>query len=74
MTDGFSLRERGALLLGRLAAAATQRLGRGGGTALPGLVATRAAPGLTAALARRAAWYDSPTALPQFGRWGAGGG
>ena len=53
-TDGLSLRERGALLLGRLAATATQRLGRGGGTALPGLVATRAAPGLTAALARRA--------------------
>ncbi len=45
-----TLRERGALLLGRAAGAATRRLGRGGGTALPGLVATTLAPDLVAAL------------------------
>ena len=46
------LRERGALLLGRVAAVATRRLGRGGGTALPGLVASKLAPGLVEALSR----------------------
>lgn len=44
-------RERGALLLGHAAGAAAQRLGRGGGSALPGLVAARVAPGLLRALA-----------------------
>ena len=52
MSEG--LRTRAALLAGRVAAEASQRLGRGGGTALPGLVATRIAPGLTAQLAQRA--------------------
>ena len=52
MSDGLGLRERGALLLGRAAGRVTRRLGRGGGTALPGLIATRLAPDLTAALAR----------------------
>jgi len=46
-----SLRERGALLLGRATGAATRRLGRGGGTALPGLVAGAVAPGLIESLA-----------------------
>jgi UDP-N-acetylmuramyl tripeptide synthase len=45
-----SLQERGALLLGRAAGTAARRLGRGGGTALPGLVATTLAPDLVAAL------------------------
>ncbi len=40
------LRARVALLLGSAAATATRRLGRGGGTALPGLVASAVAPGL----------------------------
>ena len=44
-------RDRAAIALGRLAGAAARRLGRGGGTALPGLVATRLSPGLTARLA-----------------------
>jgi len=41
-----------ALLTGRLAGEATRRLGRGGGTALPGLVAGRLAPDLIEALGR----------------------
>jgi UDP-N-acetylmuramyl tripeptide synthase len=45
------LRERGALLLGRGAGEAVRRLGRGGGTALPGLVASRVAPRLLEACA-----------------------
>jgi UDP-N-acetylmuramyl tripeptide synthase len=45
-----TFRERGALLLGRAAGAATRRLGRGGGTALPGLVAATLAPSLVEAL------------------------
>lgn len=48
------LRLRAALLAGRLAAAASRGLGRGGGTALPGLVVARIAPDAAAALARRA--------------------
>ena len=47
-----SLRERSAVLIGRVAGAATRRLGRGGGTALPGLVASRIAPGLLSTFAR----------------------
>ena len=39
-------RQRGALLLGRAAAQASRRLHRGGGTALPGVVATSFAPDL----------------------------
>ncbi len=48
-----SPRERVALAAGRLAGEATRRLGRGGGTALPGLVAGTLAPGLVEALARQ---------------------
>lgn len=47
-----SLRERSALLIGRAAGATTRRLGRGGGTALPGLIAARLAPDLLATFAR----------------------
>ena len=54
MASGLGMRAQAALLLGRLAGLATRRLGRGGGTALPGLVATRLAPELTAQLARQA--------------------
>ena len=43
-------RERAALLLGRAAASASRRLGRGGGTALPGLVAGAVAPELLGTL------------------------
>ena len=42
----LTTRQRGALLLGRAAAGASRRLGRGGGTALPGLLAAAAAPRL----------------------------
>ena len=45
-----SLQERGALLLGRAAGTAARRLGQGGGTALPGLIAATLAPDLVAAL------------------------
>ncbi|MDP6605094.1 MAG: MurT ligase domain-containing protein [Dehalococcoidia bacterium] len=45
-----TLRERGALLAGRGAGEAVRRLGRGGGTALPGLIAGALAPGLVEAL------------------------
>lgn len=51
--DGPGLRERGALLLGRAAGVATRRLGRGGGTALPGLIASTLAPELVEALGRQ---------------------
>jgi UDP-N-acetylmuramyl tripeptide synthase len=50
---GIGIRERGALLLGRGAGEAVRRLGRGGGTALPGLVAGTLAPGLLEACARQ---------------------
>lgn len=50
---GVGIRERGALLLGRGAGEAVRRLGRGGGTALPGLVAGTLAPGLLEACARQ---------------------
>ena len=46
-----SWRTRAALIAGRGASLATRRLGRGGGTALPGLVAGALAPGLLEELA-----------------------
>ncbi|MEX2031967.1 MAG: Mur ligase family protein, partial [Dehalococcoidia bacterium] len=46
------LQRRAALIAGRVAGEATRRLGRGGGTALPGLVAATLAPGLVEALGR----------------------
>ena len=46
-----SLRDRAALLAGRVAAASARRLGRGGGTALPGLVAGAIAADLVRSLA-----------------------
>ena len=46
MARSPGLRARAALLLGSVAAIATRRLGRGGGTALPGLVAAAVAAGL----------------------------
>ena len=52
MTGRLGPRDRAAVLLGSLAGQAARRLGRGGGTALPGLVATTVAPGVTARLAR----------------------
>ncbi|MXZ47551.1 MAG: DUF1727 domain-containing protein [Chloroflexi bacterium] len=52
MTGRLGPRDRAAVLLGSLAGQAARRLGRGGGTALPGLVATSVAPGVTAQLAR----------------------
>ena len=52
MTARLRPREQAAMLLGRLAGRAARRLGRGGGTALPGLIATRIAPGVTERLAR----------------------
>ena len=52
-TNARRLRERGALLLGRAAGVATRRLRRGGGTALPGLVASTLAPALIEALGRQ---------------------
>jgi UDP-N-acetylmuramyl tripeptide synthase len=51
MARGMGLRERGALLTGRAAGEVVRRLGRGGGTALPGLIASRLAPGLVEAAA-----------------------
>lgn len=47
-----SIRQRVALIAGRAAGEATRRLGRGGGTALPGLVAGTLAPGLVEAAGR----------------------
>ncbi len=52
MTGRLGPRDRVAVLLGTLAGEAARRLGRGGGTALPGLVATSVAPGVTEQLAR----------------------
>ena len=52
MTRRLGPRDRAAVLLGSLAGEAARRLGRGGGTALPGLIATSVAPGVTARLAR----------------------
>jgi len=49
-----TVRERAALILGRAAGTAARRLGRGGGTALPGLVAGALAPSLLGRLARQA--------------------
>ncbi len=49
--SGPGLRERGAVLIGRAAAEAVRRLRRGGGTALPGLIAGAIAPGLIEAFA-----------------------
>ncbi|MCK9486637.1 MAG: MurT ligase domain-containing protein [Dehalococcoidia bacterium] len=49
-----ALQRRVALIAGRVAGEATRRLGRGGGTALPGLVAGRLAPDLVEALGRLA--------------------
>jgi len=46
-------RGRVAVVVGKLLATASQTLGRGGGTALPGLVAERLDPALTARLARQ---------------------
>ena len=48
------LRTGAALLAGAAAAEASRRLGRGGGTALPGLVAATIAPDITEQLVRRA--------------------
>ncbi|MYI82311.1 MAG: DUF1727 domain-containing protein, partial [Chloroflexi bacterium] len=48
------LRTGAALIAGAAAAEASRRLGRGGGTALPGLVAATIAPDITAQLVRRA--------------------
>ena len=52
MTGRLGPRDRAAVWLGSLAGEAARRLRRGGGTALPGLVATSVAPGVTARLAR----------------------
>ncbi len=49
-----TVRERAALVLGRAAGTAARRLGRGGGTALPGLVAGALAPSLLERLAQQA--------------------
>ena len=49
--SGPGPRERGAVLIGRAAAEAVRRLRRGGGTALPGLLAGMLAPGLIEAFA-----------------------
>jgi UDP-N-acetylmuramyl tripeptide synthase len=46
MARSIGPRERGALLAGRAAGQLVRRLGRGGGTALPGLIAGRLAPQL----------------------------
>jgi lipid II isoglutaminyl synthase (glutamine-hydrolysing) len=46
-----SLRDRGAILAGRAAGVTARRMRRGGGTALPGLVAGTIAPGLIDRLA-----------------------
>ena len=48
------LRTGAALIAGAAAAEASRRLGRGGGTALPGLIAATIAPDITAQLVRRA--------------------
>ena len=48
-----SVRERAALLAGRTARSVARRLGRSGGTAIPGLVAGALAPGLIERLAQQ---------------------
>jgi len=53
MAAGFGPRERGALLAGRAAGQVVRRLGRGGGTALPGLIAGRLAPGIIESASRQ---------------------
>lgn len=53
-SEGPTVRERAALILGRAAGTAARRLGRGGGTALPGLVAGALAPSLLERLAQQA--------------------
>ncbi|MEZ4553454.1 MAG: Mur ligase family protein [Dehalococcoidia bacterium] len=53
MAPGFGPRERGALLAGRAAGQVVRGLGRGGGTALPGLIAARLAPGIVESAALR---------------------
>ncbi len=53
-SGGPTVRERAALILGRAAGTAARRLGRGGGTALPGLVAGAIAPSLLERLAQQA--------------------
>ncbi len=52
-TEGPTIRERAALMLGRAAGTAARRFGRGGGTALPGLVAGALAPSLLERLAQQ---------------------
>ncbi|MCC6381474.1 MAG: DUF1727 domain-containing protein, partial [Dehalococcoidia bacterium] len=47
------VRTSAAVLAGRLAGFATRVLGRGGGTALPGLVAERVDPAIVANLGRQ---------------------
>ncbi len=47
----MSIRTNAAIAAGKLAGAASRALGRGGGTALPGVVALRADPGLVGRLA-----------------------
>lgn len=49
-----TIRERAALALGRAAGTVVRRLGQGGGTALPGLVAGTLAPSLLERLAQQA--------------------
>lgn len=51
---GPTFRERTALLLGRAAGVSARRLGRGGGTALPGLIAASVAPSLVERLSAEA--------------------
>ncbi len=53
-SEGPTVRERAALIIGRAAGTAARRLGRGGGTALPGLVAGALAPSLLERLAQQA--------------------
>ncbi|TAJ18739.1 MAG: DUF1727 domain-containing protein, partial [Dehalococcoidia bacterium] len=53
-SEGPTIRERAALILGRAAGTAARRFGRGGGTALPGLVAGALAPSLLERLAQQA--------------------
>ncbi|MGQ9572968.1 MAG: MurT ligase domain-containing protein [Dehalococcoidia bacterium] len=49
----LGLRTAAAVMAGKVAAALSRRLGFGGGTALPGLIADAVAPGLAARLAAR---------------------
>jgi UDP-N-acetylmuramyl tripeptide synthase len=54
-TPGINVRRAAAVLAGKSAGAVTRATGRGGGTSLPGLVATRVDPGLVAGLAAQLA-------------------